>query len=262
VAALPDGLRLAAALLLVAVLMRPQSSRSADRIRHEGIDIVLAIDLSDSMEQPDFTPNRLQAAKEVVDEFIALRPRDRIGVVAFGAHASTVAPLTTDHDVLRRLVASLRLRVMDGSLTAIGAGLGVALNRLADSEAESKVVVLLTDGMHNAGGLDPDSAAAEAAERGVIVYTVLMGRRRGLGAGSVDPAQLERIARTTGGAAYTAENRETLRTSFQDLLDRLERSAIEGRQIRAELFLWLLWPAFVLLLLDVALRTTRLRRFP
>jgi Ca-activated chloride channel family protein len=259
---LPDGLRVAAALLVVVGLARPQSTRGNDVIKHEGIDIVIVLDLSESMENPDIPPNRLEAAKFVIDDFIRRRPRDRIGLVVFGSSASTVAPLTMDHGVLRSLVQRLRLGVMDGSTTAIGAGLGVALNRLEESEAQSKVVVLLTDGVHNADGLDPDSAAAEASERGASVYTILMGQHQRGAAGSVDPARLERIASVTGGYAYTAADQEALRGSFQDLLDKLEKSSIEGERVRPELFLWFLWPAFVLLLLDVVLRSTRLRRFP
>lgn len=258
---LPDGLRLAAALLLVVALARPQSTRGNDRIQHEGIDIVIVLDLSDSMETPDMIPNRLGAAQAVIDDFIRRRPRDRIGLVVFGSTASTVAPLTMDHGVLRTLMRRLRLGVMEGNTTAIGAGLGMALNRLDDSDADSKVIVLLTDGVHNADGLDPDAAASEASARGVSVYTVLIGRH-GLDQGSIDPGRLERIASITGGFAYTAADRETLRGSFQDLLDKLERSSIEGEPVRPELFQLLLWPALLLLLLDVGLRTTRLRRFP
>ena len=149
----------------------------------------------------------------------------------------------------------------DGSRTAIGAGLGVALNRLDDSEAASKIIVLLTDGKHNAGGLNPDTAAEEAADRGIKIYTVLIGDHR-MGSDQVDPAQLERIASVTGGFAYTAKDPESLRTTFQDLLNKLEKSTIEGEQVRAELFHVFLWPALLLLLLDIALRNTRLRRFP
>ena len=259
---LPDGLRLAAVLFVAVALARPQSTRMTDRVEHRGIDIVVVLDLSDSMQTTDLYPSRLEAAKAVIDDFVARRPHDRIGLVAFGASASTVAPLTLDHDVLRALVRRMRLKVLDGTRTAIGAGLGVALNRLDDSEAESQVVVLLTDGVHNAGGVDPDSMAQEATERGVMVYTVLMGRHGGVGGGGVDAGALERIASVTGGFAYTAEDRKALQTSFQDLLDKLEKSAIESNSIRAELFHVLVWPALLLLLLDVVLRNTRLRRFP
>jgi Ca-activated chloride channel family protein len=231
-------------------------------VEHEGIDIVIALDLSESMETTDMLPNRLAAAQQVIDEFIAQRARDRIGLVAFGAHASTVAPLTMDHDVLRALVKRIRLGVIDGSRTAIGSGLGVALNRLRESEAESRVIVLLTDGMHNAAGIDPKSAAQEAADRGVRIYTILMGQHQGLARRTIDPARLERIASITGGFAYTAADPQALRTSFHELLDHLERSTIAGEKVRAELFHVLLWPALALLVLDVVLRSTRLRRFP
>lgn len=259
---LPDGLRVAAAVLFVVCLTRPQATRGSDRIRHEGIDVVLVLDLSESMETPDIPPTRLHAAKAVVDDFIARRPRDRISLVAFGSSVSTLAPLTMDHGVLRQLVARLRIGVIDGQHTAIGDGLGVALNRLDDSEADSQVVVLLTDGLNNWGKNDPDSVAAEAAERGVKVFTVLMGRDLQGRDGSVDAGQLERIASVTGGFSYTAVDQDELKGSFQDLLDKLDRSEIEGNVVRPERFEWFLWPAFLLLLLDVGLRTTRLRRFP
>lgn len=258
---LPDGLRVAAAVLLAGALARPQSSEGNDRIQHEGIDIVVVLDLSDSMETPDMVPNRLGAAQAVIDDFIRRRPRDRIGMVAFGSTASTVAPLTMDHGVLRSLVGRLRLGAMEGGTTAIGAGLGMALNRLKESDASNQVVVLLTDGVHNADGFDPDVMASEAASRGVTVYTVLIGRH-GFDGGSIDPGRLERIASVTGGFAYTAADREALQGTFQDLLDKLERSTIEGEPIRPELFALLLWPALLLLLLEIGLRTTRLRRFP
>ncbi len=258
----PDGLRLAAAVLVVACLARPQSSRGTDRIKHEGIDIVLVLDLSESMETPDIPPTRLSAAKAVVDDFIARRPRDRISLVAFGSAVSTLAPLTMDHGVLRTLVSRLRIGMIDGTHTAIGDGLGVALNRLDDSQADSQVVVLLTDGLNNWGENDPDTVAAEAAERSVKVFTVLMGRDLQGRDGTVDAGQLERIASVTGGYAYTAVGQEELKGSFQDLLDKLERSEIEGTVVRPERFEWFLWPVFFLLLLDVGLRTTRLRRFP
>jgi Ca-activated chloride channel family protein len=258
---LPDGLRLGAVLLLAVACARPQSTRMSERLTHEGIDIVIVLDLSESMGADDLRPDRLTAAKLVIDKFISLRKHDRIALVAFGSEASTVAPLTLDHGVLRNLIQQLRLGVVDGTLTSIGAGLGVALNRLQESQATSKVIVLLTDGVHNADGIDPDSAAQKAAERGVIIYTVLMGRHD-RGTGSVDPQQLERLASATGGYAYLATDSDELATSFQDLLDKLEKSEIAGEQIRAELFAWLVWPALLLLLLDAILRNTRLRRFP
>jgi len=258
---LPDGLRLAAVVLLVLACARPQSTRQSERIHKQGIDIAIAFDVSESMAFDDLRPDRLTAAKLVIDDFVARRPNDRIALVVFGSQASTVAPLTLDHGVLRNLIAQLRLGVMNGNETAIGAGLGVALNRLEESDAASKVIVLLTDGVHNAPGVDPDSVAQKARERGVIIYTVLMGRHGSTG-GSVDRGQLERLASVTEGRAYTAEDVAELQTSFQDLLDELEKSQIEGEQIRAELFAWLLWPALLLLLLDIGLRNTRLRRFP
>lgn len=258
---LPDGLRLASAVLVVAALMRPQSTTGADRIRHQGIDILIAFDLSESMETPDIPPSRMVAAQAVIDAFIARRPHDRIGLVAFGSSASTISPLTVDHGVLRAMVRRLALRTMDGSTTAIGAGLGMSLNRLAESDASTKVIVLLTDGVHNAEGIDPDTVAQEAATRGVKIYTVLMGQH-GRNDGNVDPARLERVAAATGGFAYTATDEAALNGSFQDLLDKLDTSEIEGQSVLPQMYAWLLWPALALLLLDIVLRCTRLRRFP
>lgn len=257
--ALPEGLRFASYCLLILALARPQSSRSSDHTYHEGIDIAVAIDLSESMAADDLPPSRLTAAQAVIDAFIARRPHDRIALVGFGGQASTLAPLTLDHAVLRRMVRRLRLHVMDGSSTAIGAGIGVALNRLDESDSETRIVVLLTDGVQTADGLHPDAVAQEAASRGVKIFTVLIGRHSD---GSVDPAQLERIAAATGGFAYTAADSTTLKSSFYDLLDRLETSRLEGEQVRAELFAWFLWPALLLLGADLLLRNTRLRSFP
>jgi Ca-activated chloride channel family protein len=256
---LPDAMRLVAALLLVIALARPQSETLTEELDQEGIDIAIAIDLSESMAAEDLPPDRLHAAKVVVEEFIRRRTHDRIGVVAFGETASTVAPLTADHDVLRALVSRLRLGTLSGTSTAIGAGLGIALNRLDESPAKSKVIVLLTDGVQTAGGVHPDTMATEAASRGVKIYTILMGRHE---SESVDPAQLERIAAVTGGYAYTATDFETLKASFLDLLDKLERSRLAGQTIRAELFAPWIWAALVLIVMETILRNTRLRRFP
>ncbi|HET6584026.1 MAG TPA: VWA domain-containing protein, partial [Nannocystaceae bacterium] len=251
---------LAAALLVVAALARPQSTRGAHYVEREGIDIVIALDLSESMEAADLSPNRLGAAQIVIDGFIARRPSDRIGLVVFGSTASSVSPLTTDHGVLRSMVRRLRLGTMDGSTTAIGAGLGMALNRLYESEAETKIIVLLTDGVQNADGLDPETIAAEANDRGVTIYTVLVGQHGG--DGSIDPARLERVAASTGGVAYTATDGDALFGSFQGVLDELEKSTIQGEPVLPELYAWLLWPALALLGLELVLRNTRLRRFP
>lgn len=258
---LPDGLRLGAVLLLIFACARPQSTRMTERIEHQGIDIAIVLDLSESMATEDLRPNRLTAAKLVIDDFIARRNHDRIALVGFGANASTIAPLTMDHAVLRNLVGQVRLGVLNGRQTAMGAGLGLALNRLDASDAKSQVIVLLTDGVHNGAGLDPDSVAQKAAQRGVKIYTVLMGERS-VGNASLDADQLERLASATEGFAYVAEDIDALQTSFQDLLNKLEKSDIEGERIYAELFPWLLWPVLILLGLDVALRNTRLRRFP
>lgn len=279
VADAPDGIRLAAGILIVLALARPQSTELNDKIKHEGIDIAVAIDLSESMAADDIRPSRIEAAKGVVEWFVKRREHDRIALVAFGLGASTVAPLTTDHDVLLKQVRKLRLGVMDGSKTAIGAGIGLCLNRLAEpgdeldpaqerteeSEAEragTRIIVLLTDGVQTAPGMSPDTAAAKAAKRNVKVYTILMGRKAGPGGRSIDPKQLQSIAQQTGGRAYRAQDVEELKTSFQEILDELETSTVESSKVQAELFMWFLAPILLLLGIDVVLRNTRLRRFP
>jgi Ca-activated chloride channel family protein len=269
---LPLALRLLALTLLGLALARPQTSSGVEDIDQEGIDIVVTLDLSASMEERDLSPNRLEAAKTVIADFVRRRPSDRIGLVIFGREAYTYAPLTLDHGTLLRMVADLRSGVVDGRGTAIGNGLGVALARLRKSDARSKVIILLTDGDNNAGNISPTQSATFAQKLGVKIYTILAGSR-GSSAEEDDgrpgphypanPKLLEEIAAMTGGSPYLATDTRALVKRFQSILEDLEKSRIKDRSVLwAELFPAFLWPAFAALLLETLLRLSRLRRLP
>jgi Ca-activated chloride channel family protein len=276
---LPGALRVAAIVLVGIALARPQRVDAPDALELSGIDIVMSIDLSGSMRAADLQPTRLEAAKEVVGEFIQRRRSDRMGLVVFGREAFTVVPPTLDYTVLQRMVSALSLDLIDGSGTAIGDGLGTALNRLRHSDARSKVVVLLTDGANNAGHVDPREAAQLATALRVKVYTILVGTaeeapvQQGVDLAGrpvyatarfpVDPQLLQDIATTTGGQFFRAVDRAGLAQSFHTILDQLERSKIADAGARyAELYPWLVAAALALLALEVLLSSTRLRRFP
>lgn len=276
---LPAALRVVAIALLGVALSRPQRVDAPDELELSGIDIVLSIDLSGSMRAADLQPTRLQAAKDVVAEFIRRRRSDRIGLVVFGREAYTVVPPTLDYTVLQRMVDALSLELIDGGGTAIGDGLGTALNRLRRSDARSKVVVLLTDGANNAGHVDPREAAQLAVALRCKVYTILVGQsdeapvQQGVDLRGqpvyqtqrfpVDPQLLEEIARSSGAEFFRAADRATLEQSFHRILDHLERSKIADAGVRyGELYSPLAIAALVALLLEAALSSTRLRRFP
>jgi Ca-activated chloride channel homolog len=270
---LPFYCRLLALALLVVALARPQLGYAWEETTTEGIDIELVLDISGSMGAEDFAPkNRLEVAKRVLSDFVAGRPGDRIGLVAFAGAALTKAPPTTDRRMLQELIASLALHTLpDG--TAIGLALASGAARLKDSPAKSRIVVLVTDGDNNAGQIDPDSAAAIAAGLGIRVYTVAVGTedgpvvipvpvrdqvtgeitvRRVPWNVRVDEALLQRIAERTGGRFFRASDPEALRHIF-DAIDRLERTPLEVRQrVRhEERFQPLAWSALALLLLPL-----------
>ncbi len=276
---LPDALRWTAVVLLALALARPQRIDAPDSIELSGIDIVLTLDLSGSMRAADLQPTRIEAAKEVVSEFIQRRRSDRIGLVVFGRSAFTVVPPTLDYTVLQRMVHTLSLDLIDGSGTAIGDGLGTALNRLRRSDARSRVVVLLTDGANNAGHVDPREAAQLASALHCKVYTILMGTsdeapiQQGVDLAGrpvftmarfpVDPQLLQEIAQRTGGQFFRAVDRAQLAQSFHTILDHLERSRIADAGARyGELYPTLCLLALGLLALEALLSSTRLRRFP
>ena len=275
-------LRIAALIAIAFALARPQSSQGRSRdLSVEGIDIVIALDLSTSMEAGDFRPqNRLTVAKQVLTDFIASRQNDRIGLVVFAGAAYTQAPLTLDYGVLKEIIKQLRTRVLEDG-TAIGDALATALNRLRDSDAKSRVVVLITDGDNNAGKISPGDAARMAQSLKIPVYTILVGKggKVPFPAGqdlfgntawhmmdiAVNPALLQEISRTTGGEYYRATDPEELRSGLQKVLDSLERSKLmEGGATShwEEEYVPFLLAGFVFAALELLLRVTVLRVFP
>jgi Ca-activated chloride channel homolog len=267
---LPMVLRLAAVVLVGVALARPQSTRVTDDLELEGIDIVIALDLSGSMQETDLVPNRLEAAKMVIQDFVRRRPSDRIGLVIFGREAFTDIPLTLDHGTFLRMLGELHLGIIDGRSTAIGNGIGVALNRLRKSDAKSKVIIVLTDGENNAGNISPEQAARYAQQLGVKIYTVLAGNddgeagaARGQQRQPVNPKLLEEIASMTGGTPYLATDTAALAQRFQKILEDLQKSRIADRgTLFTELYRRFLQAAFALLLLEMGLRLTRFQRIP
>ena len=273
---LPLVLRLASVVLVGVALARPQTTRVADDLEVEGIDIVIALDVSGSMEETDLQPNRLDAAKLVIEDFVRRRPSDRIGLVVFGREAYTHVPLTLDHGTFLRMLAELRLGIVDGHGTAIGNGIGVALNRLRHSDARSKVIIVLTDGENNAGNIAPEQAARFAQTMKVKVYTILAGDNDPEAAANanggtpglpqrhpVNPKLLEEIASMTGGTPYLATDTLALKERFQKILEDLEKSRLRDRGVLyGELYRRFLFVGFALLVVEIALRLTRLRRLP
>ncbi|QQR89458.1 MAG: VWA domain-containing protein [Myxococcales bacterium] len=276
---LVPALRVCALCFVVIALMRPQSIHAKQSTQSEGIDIVLAMDLSLSMQAADIVPNRFVASTQVVADFIERRPSDRIGAVIFGKNAYTLMPLTTDKTALLNAILELQLGIIDGKGTAIGNAVGVALNRLRPSEAKSKVVIVLTDGNSNAGNIAPEQAAEYAKTMGVKIYTVLMGqsddalvqRGKGIfgfalmdrGEFPINPELLEKMATETGGKAFLATDRKGLVRSFHRILDDLERSKIEeSGAVYGELFILPVAFALWLLFIEVLLSQLWLRRWP
>jgi len=276
---LPPMRWLALAFLIV-TLARPQTVDAQQSVKGQGIDIALALDISGSMAALDFEPqNRLEAAKGVIDDFVADRPFDRIGLAIFAGEAFSQCPLTHDHAVLARLLGDVKLSsdlgINDG--TAIGMGLANAANMLKESDAKSKVVVLLTDGVNTAGQIDPITAAEAAQSLGIKVYTIGVGRpgpvpvprRTMLGEeifmmdNILDEAMLQEIAEMTGGLYFRAEDTDGLQQIY-DEINELETSEIEIRTFHryGELAGWLLFPALALIVAEAGLRHTCLRKLP
>jgi len=264
------ALRCLAVAALVVALARPQSSLSWQNSTTEGIDIIIASDISGSMLAEDFKPNRLEAGKQIAIEFIKGRPDDRIGLVIFSGESFTQCPLTIDHDVLINLFSDIRNgMITDG--TAIGMGLATAVNRLRGSQAKSKVVILLTDGSNNAGSIPPITAADIARQFGIRVYTVGLGTngyapypvQTPLGVQYqrmpvvIDEATLSKIANTTGGKYFRATNNEALKEIYQQI-DKLEKAKIDVTHYRKKTEMFLPWAilALVLLSLEFILKNT------
>lgn len=259
---LPGALRALAVALLIVAVARPQRGLALATIPAEGIDVVIALDVSSSMSQrtPD-SETRLKAAQLVVDEFVESLEGDRVGLVIFQSRAITLSPLTLDRQALRRAVGNARSGLLEDG-TAIGLGLAESLNLLRDSPAGSRVVVLLTDGQNNRGGVQPLAAAELARVLGVRVYTI--GFLGGPGeANLLDVATLEHIAQSTGAQYYDAATTEELGEAYREI-GALERSLIGEREFTTfrEFAPWLAALAFALLIGEAVLRTTALRRHP
>jgi len=262
---------LAAMSLLFIALARPQSSSTNQKINVEGIDIVMTIDISSSMLAQDLKPDRLEAAKDVGTDFIKGRPEDRIGLVVFASETFTQVPLTTDHGMVLNMLKDMKCGMLEDG-TAIGDGLASSVSRLKDSEAISKVVILLTDGDNNAGSVDPSTAAEMAKLFGVRVYTIGVGTRGkapypvqtpfgGIQYQQIDvninEPLLQQIADETGGRYFRATSNEKLEQIYAEI-DQLERSKIEVnefKRVHEEFLPFVLW-ALALLLLDFVLRHT------
>ncbi len=288
----PIMLRAAAIVLGVAALAQPQNPLTADLGESEGIDIVIALDLSSSMEavfdDPAHPgprdasrprPTRLDTAKEVILDFIARRKGDRIGVVVFGRSAYILSPPTLDRTVLSNMVGKMELNLVNGNGTAIGDAVGTSVARLRLSTAKSKVVILLTDGESNAGTISPEYSIHLAKTKDVHVHTIQIGNgddvdvQRGVNLNGepnyvrarypVNPELLKRMARETGGEAYIATDKRGLEGSMHQILDKLDKSTFEATRAPVEeLFPFLLGPMLALLFAEALVRRTVLRRFP
>ncbi len=275
--ALPVALRLGALALGIVALARPQVRDVVHERTAEGIDIMMVLDLSTSMKAEDFRPNRFEAAKDVAARFVDGRVSDRIGLIVFAAQAYTQAPLTLDYDFLKEMLRSVQMGLIEDG-TAIGTALATATSRLEDSTAESKVIILLTDGQNNRGEVDPATAADVAEALNVKIYAIGVGSegRDAFGrqvpdymrqllpkTAQIDEAMLTEVAEKTGGRYFRATDREAL-AAIYDEISELERTEIQETTYFDvdERYAVFLWPAFVLLLLDVLLSTTRLRRVP
>jgi len=271
------ALRVAALMGFIVAFARPQTGVTSETVRTEGIDIVLAMDVSSSMLAEDLAPNRLEAAKAVAAEFVAGRRNDRVGLVVFAGEAFTQAPLTLDHSVIVDLLTQMEVgMIADG--TTVGMGLATAVKRLQASSAESKVVVLLTDGRSNTGEIGPVTAAQMAQALGVKVYTIgvgsrgtarvpvddpLVGRRYVTMQVDVDEPTLQAVAETTGGLYFRATDTEGLARIYQEI-DALETTEIEVQNFTTygELFHFPLAAGLILLCLEVSLGQTFLRKLP
>jgi Ca-activated chloride channel family protein len=264
------GLRTAAVILLIVVLARPQKTDKFQNVTTEGIDIVLTLDISGSMLARDFKPDRLEASKNVATEFIAGRPYDRMGLVVFSGQSFTQCPLTTDHAVLINLMREIQSGMIEDG-TAIGNGLATAVNRIKDSKAKSKVIILLTDGVNNRGDIAPVTAADIAKTYNIRVYTIGVGTQ-GMAPYPVqtpygiqyqnmpveiDEAILKEISSKTGGRYFRATDNDKLVQVYAEI-DKLEKSKIDMRQFirKEERFLLPAIVVFILLALEALARLT------
>ena len=272
----PFILRMAAVAVLIIILARPQSTNSWQNTSTEGIDIVLAMDISSSMLAQDLKPNRLEASKDVAASFINGRPNDNIGLVVFAAESFTQCPLTTDHTVLLNLFKDIQPGIIQDG-TAIGLGLANAVSRIQDSQAKSKVIILLTDGVNNAGEIAPVTAAEIAKTFGIRVYSIGVGTQgkapypfqTAFGVQyqdidvEIDEATLKQVAATTGGQYFRATDNASLKEIYSEI-DKMEKTKISVQQYSKKQEEYKNWALllFALLLVEILLRNTLLRNIP
>ncbi|TLX78288.1 VWA domain-containing protein [Labilibacter sediminis] len=272
----PIALRSLAIIMLVFVLARPQSSNSSQDITTEGIDIVITLDISSSMEAADFKPNRLEAAKDVATQFVSARTDDKIGLVIFAGESFTQCPLTTDKTSLVNLLQDVRTRMFEDG-TAIGEGLATSVNRIKDSEAKSKVIILLSDGENTRGEVAPLTAAEIAKTFGIRVYTIGVGSEgtapfpveTPMGIQyidqevKIDEAMMKEISKITGGQYFRATNKNSLKKIYEEI-DQMEKTKIEVREYtkKSEEYLIFALLAAAFILLEVFLKSTVLRNLP
>lgn len=274
---LPFALRCAGVAALIVAMARPQTVEHGSSSSTEGIDIVLAVDVSTSMLARDLQPDRIEAAKQVAGAFMSARHGDRIGIVAFAGEAFTLSPLTTDQGALQTLLGRLRSGVVEDG-TAIGNGIATSINRLRESNAKSKVVILLTDGENNRGEITPLTAAEIARDQGIRVYTIGVGRRGTApypttdifgnptvvqAKVQIDEPMLEQIAALTGARYFRATDNDKLQAIY-DEIDGLEKSEVEFSQYTAYNEEYLLWAlaGLALLLGEFLLRTLLFKPLP
>ena len=272
----PFALRIFLIALLIVALARPRTTRHGENIYTEGIDIALVLDISGSMLAEDFKPNRIEAAKQVAADFIDARANDRIGLVIFAGESFTQCPMTLDYRVLKGLLREVKTGMVEDG-TAIGMGIAQGVNRLKDSKAKSKVIILLTDGVNNRGEIDPLTAAQIAQSFGVRMYTIGVGtigeapypvqtpfgiRYQNVPV-DVDDKSLGKIAELTGGQYFRATNNRALRQIYSEI-DKLEKTRMEVKSYRSYTELFYPWVsiALIALALEVILSRTVLRKLP
>ena len=270
------ALRMAVVACVIIVLARPQSTDRWQNSSTEGVDIVLAVDISGSMLARDFSPNRVEAAKDVAARFVSGREYDNIGLVIFAGESFTMCPMTTDHAVLQNLMKEVYCGMVDDG-TAIGDGLATAINRIKEGPAKSKTIILLTDGTNNTGVIDPLTAAEIARTFGIRVYTIGVGTQ-GMAPYTVqtpygiryqnmpveiDEAKLRQIASTTEGAYFRATDKAALQNIFEEI-DQMEKTKLSVKEFSRKEEEYMPWAILALLLLgiEICLRHTLLRNIP
>lgn len=272
-------MRILIVVLLIIAFARPQAGQKGEDVSTKGIDIMLVLDTSSSMKAEDFKPrNRLFAAKQVVREFIKARKNDRIGVVVFSALSYTQCPLTLDYGAVLDFLEKVEIGMTNTDGTAIGVALANAVNRIKDSKAKSKTIILLTDGCNNRGEIDPLTAAKVAEAMGIKVYTIgagqpggamvpiddpIFGRRYVKIADELDENLLSAIAQATGGLYFRATNQDSLRSIYKKI-DDMEKTEIKITEYTdySELFMWFLLPALIIFCMEILLKNTYFMKIP